>query len=246
MSRKTIMTRWTLFVLVLLFFVSFASAESAIHFNTVVGLNASHPVVSPNTANTTGKTYSVDYIPGYDCAGLMHFEKDRFAIGIGLGYKSINFNQNRTFVFEPLDPYSPFSTYSLNKLSFVRLKYMYMPLTVSYALDPEKKLCISLTTEFCKLVNELYYLNTTNLINHFTGNRKVELYEFYKPNVVFLYLGAGLRLNEKAQLALEFGYAPWGIDRLPLDYPTEKYSNISEKVMIVRVLLIYKLFNIPF
>jgi hypothetical protein len=234
MRRKTIMTQRTLFVLVLLFFISSASAERAIHFNAVVGLNASHPVVPPNTANTTGKTYSVDYIPGYDGAGLMRFEMNRLAIGIGLGYKSINFNQHRTFVFEPLDPYFPSPSYSFTKLSFVRLKYMYMPLTVSYALDPEKKLCISLTTEFCKLVNEL------------VGNYNVELYEFYKPNVVFLYLGAGMRLNEKAQLALEFGYAPRGIDRLPLDYPTERFSNISKKVMIVRVQLIYKLFNIAF
>ena len=69
MSRKTIMTQRTLFVLILLFFVSFASAERAIHFDAVVGLNASHPVVPPNTANTTGKTYSVDCIPGIDGAG---------------------------------------------------------------------------------------------------------------------------------------------------------------------------------
>ncbi|MCI0511697.1 hypothetical protein L0128_00605 [candidate division KSB1 bacterium] len=241
MNRKNIQVECSIFVLAVLLFCSPSTAQNSFHFDTMMSINFSHPIASPINETAKGQTYSVQYVPGYDWAGIFSFQRNRITVGIGLGYKNINFNHVRNFV----EPEFPYGWSYAKSLTIARLHYLYMPVQTSIMLNSSKELYVSLNAEFCKLCNDVYY-NITILKNGSQSENRYELHEFYKPNSVFLYLGTGMRIKSNTKMAFELGFVPKCIDRNREGIGFASYFNFSKKIVACRITFIYELFSFTF
>jgi len=241
MNRKNIIAKCTVFVLPVLFLFSPLAAQNSFHFDVMMGINLSHPIASPVNETAKGQTYSVQYIPGYNWAGVFSFKRNKLVVGIGLGYNAINFNQVRTFVL----PRFPIGASSVKSETIARLNYLCLPIYTSFMLNPSKGLYISINTEFCSLVNDVY----DEILTHVDGTHtkyRFELHQFFDPHSLFLFLGAGMQIKSNKKLAVEIGFTPESNYRNRGGLGNTSYFNFSKRIMICRITFMYELICFTF
>lgn len=215
------------------------AAQTTLKFSAKGGLNLSRPVAIPEDLSTNGNSYKVHYVPGYDWAGLLKIDGKALSFASGIGYKSLNFNFERNF--KKKYPYSISESFAI-----IRLKYWYIPVNINVHLIPKNKLFISLSAEFCRLVNDVNYEIIERAARAEKNN---EVLKWYKRQTLFIFLRGGFNINPKTIIVFGLGMTPKRVEQKEIAYEGDihgSYFYFSKKQIEFRIAVIYDIFTFKF
>lgn len=210
-------------------------AQNTVKIRGLLGANLTRVISVPKSLSQNGHCYSVGYIPGYNCAGVLEYKRKHFSLVAGVGTKSLNFNFERKYP----PPYSYYETICkrfpiTRTLAMVRLNYITMPLKLCLYLGQKQRIFISLGGEYTGLINNMNIENIrwpgTQLFLH-----KVD--DWFKRDTISLTAGAGLHLQSGMRLALEIAVTPKHIDKAyePVEGYEQGFSNFSKRMLEIRI-----------
>ncbi|MCI0511698.1 hypothetical protein L0128_00610 [candidate division KSB1 bacterium] len=224
-----------------------AMAQNSISISAVVGTNLGRTVAVPKNLHNNGYNYSLEYMPGYNWAGLLEFNQENFSITTGIGCKTLNFNFEQKYPY----PYSYFE-YKVGSttrqiaiqrtLAMVRLNYLYLPLKLRLFLAQKQRIFITLGGEYGRLIDDVNMENIEWPGSHILVH---EVDKWFKRNQICIMLGAGIRLNAETMLDFEIGVTPKRVDAEfdPTAGSEQGYFYFSKKLLEMRLTLSHVFFN---
>ena len=248
MMRK--MNCFFVFFLLSVIFITPAIAQNTVKIGCLLGANLSRAIAVPKSLSQNRHSYSVQYVPGYNWAGVLEYKRTHFSLVAGVGAKSLNYNFERNYA----PPYSYYAIeynrgFEIKKtLAMVRLNYITMPLKLYIYLRQKQQAFISLGGEYARLINTM---NTENIKYPGTHILLHEGDDWFKRDAIFLTAGAGLHLQSGMRLALELAVTPKRIDKA-YDAPAkgkgyeQGYFYFSKKALEIRIVFDYDFFTFEF
>lgn len=236
-----------IFFLLSIFYTFPLMAQSTIKVGAMIGAHISSPTDLPKNLHEKGHSYSVNYVPGYNWAGLLKFNKRNFSITTGIGYKTLNFNFQQKYP----SPYTYFTYYVYSvesqiaiqrTLAMVRLNYIYLPLKMNLLLGQKKRFFISIGGEYAMLIHNINMENIewpgTYLLMHGVDN-------WFKKNQFFITLGIGTRIKSETILAIEIGFTPKRVDEKydPTVESEQGYFYFSKKLVEIGITISHDFFR---